>query len=545
MDDGEHSGGEARRESQRITQVADGKAQGGDDADDAVSTAEERDSGPGRASVVVQSLPLEKVLPSSDSQTISPSVVLTKAQAFPIPTILFESATQPPVGEKPRIAGALNADSTPQAYPKDWVIDGRYQVLEQVGAGGMARIFKVRHMSLGREFALKLMHSTSSTTQRFRAHLLREAHVVSQMEHPHIVQVTDFGEDQLFGVFIVMEYLKGETLYDLLRRKQRLRLPEALNIALQVGQALKFMHSKDLIHRDVKPENVFLCRAPAGQRQHPHVKIIDFGLAGRDAKVTMRESGSTMGTPAYMSPEQIRGNRPRPGNDIYALGVMLYEMLSGAPPFEGSFEQVLEGHVSETPRSLCQALGELVDERIELMVQRALAKEASERHPTMGELIYELRTVMDMLGVERRQGRRRGGREGERPSRLGELTAGFLVFENSPCPMFQLDETCRVRAANPALGRFLRSSDDSLIGSSLALGRLGRYYPELAADVLGVARKGKPHQRLLTIRRSTPRPTKVLVWLVPVGNPQSEVATVAGVIVPLAYDEDICDGAKK
>lgn len=533
-DDGEQSEGGSLRESQRITQVAEG---GTEDANEPSGGEEPPDSTTGRASIVVTSIPLENVLPESDSRPTARAAVMSPGEALLIPSFLLEHATQPPPGIPSRPSAGDSGVEGPRGYPKNWIVDGRYQVLEQVGAGGMARIFKVRHLSLGREFALKLMHASTRPTQRYRAHLLREAHVVSQMEHPNVVQVTDFGEDHLFGVFIVMEYLKGETLYDLLKRKDRLRLPEALNIALQVGEALRYMHSKDLIHRDVKPENIFLCRAPEGQRQQPQVKLIDFGLAGRDAKITVQSSGSAMGTPAYMSPEQIRGNQPRPSNDIYAIGVLLYEMLTGAPPFVGSFQQVLDCHVSEEPKPLAEALGDELEERVELLVRRALSKEAGERHRSVDEVLYELRTVMDMLGIDRGRRSRRGGREAEPGGRLAELTAGWMVFEHSPCPMFWLDETCRVRAANPALGRFVREAQEALIGSSLAEGRLGRYYPELADDVRAVAREGRAHQRLITIHKSSHHPTKVLVWLVSMGDRESQVPTVAGVVVPLAYDE--------
>ena len=425
------------------------------------------------------------------------------------------------------------------------VIGGRYVVMDQLGVGGMARILKVRHLSLGKEFALKIIQSGSLSDERLRKHLLREARVISLMEHPHIVQVTDFGEDEHFGIFIVMEYLKGETLFELLDRKGRLRLPQTLEIAQQMCEALHYMHEKGVIHRDLKPENIFLCRQPAERRQRPHVKIIDFGLAGQDAKITVQATSGALGTPSYMSPEQIKGNAPRVSNDIYAVGILLYEMLTGKPPFKGHLDEVISGHLYLPPAPISERIGEEIDAQADRLIARALAKEPSQRQQSTTDLLYEIRTVMDMLGVERRD--RRGSAVPVKPAKAVErepaFQRGWQVFEHSPCPQVMVHEDGHVLAANQALASFVKQPLETLVGSWLADSRLGKRYPTLLEDIGAVVAAQQPRQHMITFTKQEDnqedRSVRLLIWWVPIPDAPEQPPKVGGIIVPLPTDDQL------
>jgi WD40 repeat protein len=269
------------------------------------------------------------------------------------------------------------------------VIAGRYEIVDFLGSGGMADVFKGKHLQLNRFVALKLMHSFLAEDEQFRARFEREAQAVAQLRHPNIVQVYDFDlspEDRLY--YMVMEYIEGPTLRkcidELTGRGKRIPLDEALRIITGVGKALAYAHKRDMIHRDVKPANVMI-------GADGRVVLTDFGIvkmAGGGS--TLTASGGMLGTPAYMAPEQALGEPGDERADIYSLGVILYQLCTGRPPFEANTPlAIILKHVNDplpNPRNLNPDL----PEGVEKIIFRAMAKDPNVRYQDAQEMVDHL-----------------------------------------------------------------------------------------------------------------------------------------------------------
>jgi len=421
------------------------------------------------------------------------------------------------------------------------VISDRYQTLGDLGAGGMARIIKVRHLNLGKEFALKIIHDDLSSDYQMRKIFIREARVASLMNHPNIVAVTDFGVDPKLGAYIVMEYLKGETLHDRLGREGRLRLPLAMDIGLQVAEALHYMHQQNIIHCDIKPENIFLSQPPKEMRRGAVVKLIDFGLSRREAMGAQLASSEVGGTPDFMAPEQIKGLAPQPSMDIYALGMLLYEMIAGEAAFSGSLQEVIAAQLEKTPDPPSARMDEPLDESVDQLILKALQKRPEDRQPSMGQVIFELRTVMDMLGIQSTRRRRAAvGRaslkEVGEVSKLDQRRAeAAMVFDHCPCPLFRIDTEPKILVANEAFCQFLGIAGvEEAVGMALDQTRLGRLYPNLRMEVLDAAVKKISLQRMLSFDKAGMRAVQVMLWLVPEFDEAAGEITFAGMIAPLS-----------
>jgi tRNA A-37 threonylcarbamoyl transferase component Bud32 len=400
----------------------------------------------------------------------------------------------------------------PLAEARQELIAARYLVLDRIGQGGMARIFRVRHVELGKDFALKIIHSALSEDAKVKEMFYQEARLASSLDHPNIVLVTDFGVDERLGAFIVMEYLKGETLHSRLRREGKLHQNVACEITLQVAEALQFIHGRDVVHCDIKSENVFLCEPPAEQRRRTIVKLLDFGLSRQkiaSGRVSMSEVG---GTPAYMAPERINRQSPRPSMDIYSLGILLYEMLTGTLPFNGTVEETLLAQLHQAPEPMSARTGEPPDDRLEALVMRAMAKKPEERQKNMAAVLYELRTVMDMLGIGRRRGRAKAQARGlasERPR-----DAELLVAE-CPLPLFMTDLAGNLVLANKAFTAFVNIREDQVAGMPLADTRLGRLCPEVLEDLRSTVAAQTQRQRMLSFPWRSHGQVSMMIWLAP------------------------------
>jgi eukaryotic-like serine/threonine-protein kinase len=270
------------------------------------------------------------------------------------------------------------------------VIADRYELEELVGRGGMSSVYRARDQLLERFVALKVLHPQYAQDEEYVERFRREARSVAKLSHPHIVTVIDRGEDD-GRQFIVFEYVDGENLKQLIERTGPLPARQTIELALAIAGALAFAHEHGLIHRDVKPQNVLL--TPDGD-----AKVTDFGIArSLDVEHGVTQTGTVLGTSNYLSPEQADGRPTTPSSDIYSLGVVLYELLTGEVPFPGAnFVAVAMKHLNEAPPDLAAQRPD-IPLRLAAAVERALEKEPVHRFATMDEFAAELRQCLAAL----------------------------------------------------------------------------------------------------------------------------------------------------
>jgi tRNA A-37 threonylcarbamoyl transferase component Bud32 len=254
-----------------------------------------------------------------------------------------------------------------------------------IGEGGMGRVYESHHKRMqGKRYAIKVLRSEMAGSPEVRKRFQREADAAASIHHPNVVTVNDFGYAPDGRPFLVCEYLEGVGLSQYIKQRQRLSVDEAVHIGRKVCQGLAAAHERGVIHRDLKPENVHLVGSP----ERPEVKVLDFGLSrfmeGTGSHVT--RTGIVMGTPAYMAPEQARGERADSRVDIYGVGAILYSALTGHAPFEEDSPQQAILKVMSAEPERPRALAPNIPEELELVVQRAMAREPYERYQTMEEL---------------------------------------------------------------------------------------------------------------------------------------------------------------
>ena len=302
------------------------------------------------------------------------------------------------------------------------VIAGRYELIELIGKGGMSSVWQAHDRLLDRIVAIKILHPHFTEDEEYVERFRREARSVAQLSHPNIVTVIDRGEDA-GRQYIVFEYVEGENLKELLGRTGPMPMREALLMALQMARALSFAHGRGLIHRDVKPQNVLL--NPDGQ-----AKMTDFGIAREVDVEGVTITGTVLGTSEYIAPEQARGQQVDAQTDVYSLGVVLYELLTGGVPYDGdNFVTVALKHVNEPVPNVLERRPE-VPPRVANAVERAMAKSSDERYDSMDELVNELETCLAELDpvseeatmiVRRPRGEAERRRQPRRRRRLGVL----------------------------------------------------------------------------------------------------------------------------
>jgi eukaryotic-like serine/threonine-protein kinase len=263
------------------------------------------------------------------------------------------------------------------------LVDNRYRLVKPLGSGGMADVFLAHDNILDRDVALKVMSSRYASDDEFVERFKREAQSAAALSHPNIVSIFDRGASEDGTYYIAMEYLSGGTLKDRILSKGALPARTAAAVALQIAEALRAAHERGVIHRDIKPHNILITESG-------DVKVTDFGIARAASSSTMTRTGSILGTAHYISPEQAMGEPVGPASDLYSLGVVLYEMLTGRVPFEtDSSVGVPVKHVDEQPRPPREINPE-VPEAMEALVMRLLAKDPDDRPGSAAELIREL-----------------------------------------------------------------------------------------------------------------------------------------------------------
>jgi serine/threonine-protein kinase len=263
------------------------------------------------------------------------------------------------------------------------ILGGRYRVEEQLGRGGMAQVFKGTDTVLGRPVAIKVLAPQFAQDEAFVARFRREAQAAARLNHPNLVSVFDTGSDD--GThYIVMEYVEGRTLADFLSAGGRLMPQRAIELATAVAQGLAFAHAQGVVHRDIKPGNIMVTR-------QGEVKVMDFGIARLTTSAeTIEQTAAVLGTAAYLSPEQARGEAVDARSDIYSLGCVLYEMLVGRPPFSGdSAVAVAYKHVQEAPVPPSH-LNADVSPQLDAVVMRALSKNRANRYQSADEMRVDM-----------------------------------------------------------------------------------------------------------------------------------------------------------
>ena len=263
---------------------------------------------------------------------------------------------------------------------------GPYRILDQVGAGGMATVYKAYHAAMDRYVAVKVLPQHLARDPNFRARFQREARTIARLEHRYILPVHDVGEDDDIPYF-VMRYTDGGDLNDLIARKS-LTVARIATIVAQVAEALAYAHRQGIIHRDVKPANILISR-------DGDPLLTDFGIAKiYEDTLQLTGDGMMVGTPTYMAPEQLQGQPVDPRTDIYALGVVLYQALTGEPPFVAETPlAVALMHIHNALRSPRQ-LNSTIPESIERIILRAMAKDPNDRFQTAGEMAEALHLAL-------------------------------------------------------------------------------------------------------------------------------------------------------
>ena len=282
------------------------------------------------------------------------------------------------------------------------VLDGRYRVDAVLGVGGMGRVYKAEHTGIGRAVAIKVLHARLGGSTEAAKRFQREAMASGRLDHPNIVGVSDFGTLDDGSLYLVMEALEGESLGKRLEREKRVPWHEALAIIRSVLAGLRHAHDKGVVHRDIKPDNIFLARKDG----ELVIKILDFGIAklyagNADDPATTR-AGLTVGTPAYLSPEQAVGGAITPASDLYSTSIVLYEMLTGRAPFTDDDPlAMLTAHVSKDPPPFAEVAPDLeLPPGIEGVIGRGLAKVSAERIGSALDYIHQLDEAMRAAGYD-------------------------------------------------------------------------------------------------------------------------------------------------
>ena len=286
------------------------------------------------------------------------------------------------------------------------VLEGRYTILSRLGSGSMGTVYRAKQHAMGREVAIKILRGDRAADETAKARFLREARANSLLASPNTVTVFDFGQSESGEFYLAMELLEGESLGQRLTRIGRLSAAAAADTARQALRSLAEAHAKGIIHRDLKPDNLFFARVRTGGSGGGHeeiVKVLDFGIAKLVSEtddaigVVETQAGTVFGTPRYMSPEQAQGKKLDARTDLYSLGVILFQMLTGRPPFtDNDAVVVMARHIKSMPKRPNEAVPDAhVPRELEDVVMRALSKSASDRQTNADMFGSEIIAAMD------------------------------------------------------------------------------------------------------------------------------------------------------
>jgi eukaryotic-like serine/threonine-protein kinase len=458
-----------------------------------------------------------------DPRALAPgrdSLSVARARAVPPPR-----TEPPPAPQRPAGKGVVGRTSPPTPRPPprsasvrvetaelSSLIGGRYQILARIGQGGMGKVYKVKHTHLSRTFALKIISHQVAETDEARELFYREARFASAMAHPNITPVVDFGEDEKVGMFMVMELVEGEALNRLLFREKQLSPRKACDIVLQLAEALHYIHKQGVVHCDIKTENILISEEEhEGKRNRTMVKLLDFGLAR--SLTASRASTSLSGTPHYVAPERIRGEPASPASDVYGVGILLYELVTGSVPWDGAVQKILAGHLEERAKSPSLFVAGGLDPALETLIYHALAKRPAERHKDMAAFLYELKTVMDMMGFGRRS--RQGPAKRvviEQRAQNSRDELARIAFDACRLPLALVTPQGTIVAANLAFARFVMGVAVGVEGLPVRSTPLATAWSTVEHD-LSRTLAGNPVRRILEIDVAAGESRRLLLWL--------------------------------
>jgi len=392
-------------------------------------------------------------------------------------------------------------------------VGGRYVLDGRLGEGGMGCVYRARHLQLGKPFALKIISPAFALDAAARARFNQEAKLASEISHPNIVSVVDFGEDPELGAYMVMELVDGEPLIN--EGGSPMSVRRVCDILGQIADALDHIHRRGIIHGDVKADNIMLTAESNGARRRRVARLLDFGLARRPDGA---EEEQISGSPHYLAPERAAGGPPSVAADIYALGVLGYLMLTGTLPFDGNVVEILMAHINQMPDKPSDRRKEPIEEALETMILRAMAKDPSRRHGSAASFRYELNTVMDMLDMGRR--RTAAGTMKPEVTRDAVLVA---AFERSRVPQALLSLEGTIVYSNKAFLRLL-GQDTPVEGLDIKQTTLHTVLPGLQRAMRTTHTDGKPCERRARVFRGNDQPSLELsVWLSPLPLPGTEI----------------------
>jgi len=349
---------------------------------------------------------------------------------------------------------------------------GRYEVIGELGQGAMGVVYKARDPLIDREVAIKTINLSLAMEERdeYEARFYQEAKAAGRLSHPNIVTIYDVGRSEDIA-YIAMEYLHGRELRDILNETKLLPISEVLAIVIQVAQGLAYAHEHDIVHRDIKPSNVMIVR-------DGHAKITDFGIARMASAAVRTQTGMVLGSPKYMSPEQVLGKEIDRRSDIFSLGVMLYEMLTGQVPFIGENVNAIMYQTLNTIPATPSSANPAVPEMLDYILAKALAKDLDARYQNARDLADDLKACSDSMPRDAaaaadkgRQGAKKAGKfaagddAGVKPvAALGlsssfdssEATMRLAAMTASKEDVEELSRTLRI--ARPDMGEINRGS---------------------------------------------------------------------------------------
>lgn len=274
------------------------------------------------------------------------------------------------------------------------MVSQRYTVVERIARGGMGEVYLARHAELNQHVAVKFLHRRFADDEEFAARFFNEARSACRVNHPNAVSIYDFGRTEDGTLYIVMEFIEGVSLQEMIKRDGRLETKQAIRVAKQACEVLASAHAQSIIHRDVKPDNLMVMEGPTGRLS---IKMLDFGIAkilDEESAAALTQTGVTFGTPEYMSPEQASGRDVDERSDVYSLGVVLYATLVGHPPFRGKNKlALLQRHIRETPPRLDHACSVPLPPSLVQIVEDALEKDPDKRPQSMAEMLARLEQI--------------------------------------------------------------------------------------------------------------------------------------------------------